>query len=511
MSSPKNKSLAKKGIQGFIWNFSGSIIQIVLQLLVIGILSRLLTPKEFGVVAVIMIVVSFTKIFSTMGISSALIQLPEISEKHISLAYTCATLLGILLGALYYSLTPLVADFFSIQEDIKGLQFFSLFFPLVSFCSVGGSLLNRKMRFGIQVKITLLAYIFGAGLTSIVLALFGFGYWSLIWGQFITLWVRLGLTIFYEFPRFSIGPDKQILKDLFFFGSGHTLGTIFNYFGEKADNIIVGRFLGTSLLGFYSKAFQLFTIPASFFGGIFDKILFPILSQKQKDIKKLSSFYTFSTTLCFGLLVPISVLILINAEVIIDAFLGNQWKAAVVPLQLLILGLAFRFGTRINKSYLKAMGIVYRGAYYQLIFAILMFVCTYIGGSLYALPGVAAGVLVATIINYIQMAYRLYKVLDFSGLVLVKNLSKNLIFHLLFVFVTLILYQMEIRSKWIHLGLTIVVYLPCLFFYFKSKRNIIFTTDNKSMFVLVANSLPTKVKDYMTRVRLFKDFFEQHS
>ena len=137
------------------------------------------------------------------------------------------------------------------------------------------------------------------------------------------------------------------------------------------------------MLGFYSKAFQLYSIPASFFGTIFDKVLFPILSQKQNDIKKLSSFYTFSTTFCFGLLVPISVLILINAEFIIDAFLGGQWGSAVLPLQLLILGLAFRFGTRINKSYLKSLGIVYRGAYYQLIFAVLMFVRTYIGGLLF--------------------------------------------------------------------------------------------------------------------------------
>lgn len=511
MDESNKKSLTKKGIQGFIWNFSGSVIQIFAQLLVLGILSRLLTPEEFGVVAIIMIVVSFTKLFSTMGIASALIQLPKITTKHIASAYTCALVLGFVLGILYYVLTPTFAGFFNIGEHLNALKFFALFFPLVSFTSVGWALLNRKLKFGINVKINLSAYLVGAGAVSIVMAYLGFGYWSLIWGQFITLWVKVILTIYYEFPKFSLSINKAVLKDLFFFGSGHTLGTIFNFFGEKADNIIVGRILGTALLGFYSKAFQLFAIPASFFGSIFDKILFPILSQKQNDKAKLSSFYTFSTTLCFGVLVPISTLILINAELVIDSFLGNQWKSAVVPLQLLMLGLAFRFGTRINKSYLKSMGIVYRGAYYQLIFAVLIFICTYFGGLLYSLPGVAAGVFVATVVNYIQMAYRLYKLLDFSGVKLVKQLLKNIMFHLIFVGFTLLLYYFGISSKWTHLALTIVVYLPLIALYFRSKKNIIFTAENLPMFVTVANSLPKKIKTNMNRFKIFNDFFAKHA
>lgn len=510
MGPSKKDSLTKKGIVGFVWNFSGSVIQIVIQLLVIGILSRLLTPEEFGVVAIIMIVVNFTNMFTTMGISSALIQLPNITTRHISMAYTFSILLGTVLGFVYYALTPLFADFFNIQKDIEALQFFSIFFPLVSFSSVGGALLSRKFKFDVGVKINIASYFIGSGIVSITMAYLGFGYWSLIWGQFITQCIIICMTIYYESPKFSLKLEKQTVKDLFFFGSGHTLGTIFNFFGEKADNIIVGRTLGTALLGFYSKAFQLFAIPASFFGTIFDKVLFPILSQKQNDIKKLSSFYTFSTTLCFGLLVPISVVILINAELIIDAFLGNQWKSAVLPLQLLILGLAFRFGTRINKSYLKSLGIVYRGAYYQLIFAVLMFVCTYIGGQIYSLPGVAAGVLVATVINYVQITYRLYKVLDFSGISLIKNLTKNLAFHLIFVLITLVFYNFDITSKWIHLSITIVVYLPILFIYFRSRKNIIFTPDNLPMFILVSNSLPNKIRDKMNRMRMFKAFFAQH-
>ena len=154
---------------------------------------------------------------------------------------------------------------------------------------------------------------------------------------------------------------------------------------------------------------------------------------------------------------------------------------------------------------------MYRGAYYQLIFAVLMFVCTYIGGQIYSLPGVAAGVLVATLINYVQIAYRLYKVLDFSGIALIKDLSKNIIFHLLFVLSTVLLYYFGITSKWIHLIITVTVYLPIIVFYFKSKKNIIFTPNNLPMFILVANSLPGKIKNYMGRVPIFRDFFAQHS
>ena len=106
MKNSKQKSVTKKGLVGLVWNFSGSAIQIFAQIIVISILSRILTPEEFGIVAVILIFVSFSELFTQMGISSALIQLPKLTRNHISLGYTLSVIIGIVVGVIFYFIAP---------------------------------------------------------------------------------------------------------------------------------------------------------------------------------------------------------------------------------------------------------------------------------------------------------------------------------------------------------------------------------------------------------------------
>ena len=503
----KNESATKKGIIGMLWNFSGAIAQILMQLVVIGILARLLTPEEFGIVAVMMILVTFSELFSQMGISTALIQLPNITEEHIAQGYSLSFLLSLLIGILFYFLAPLIGAFFELRSVDNAIQFFAIFFPLRSISSVSGALLTRKFQFSLLVKCGVISYIFGLGATSIILAFLGFGFWSLILGQFVSLLITLLILIYYKRPTFSFRFNKPVVSELLFFGSGHTLGAIFNYFAENADNIVVGKFLGTILLGIYSKAFQLLAIPAKFFGSIFDKVLFPILSQKQDQREKLSDFYLFSSSICFGLLIPIAVLIFINAELIVNTLLGSQWEEVILPLQILILGLSYRFGTKINKSYLKSMGLVYRGAYYQFIFAILMFVCCMLGSYWFGLNGVAFGVLIATIVNYIQVSYRLYKELEFSKRSFINLHLKTTLSNVPFLILTFVLYYFGIRSTLIHFALTLCLYSPIIIIIFINKNNVIFNEQNFLLLSQILRSLPTVMQKYLTKFSFFKQYY----
>tara|TARA_R110000868_G_scaffold193351_1_gene438229 strand:- start:25402 stop:26925 length:1524 start_codon:yes stop_codon:yes gene_type:complete len=503
----KIESTTKKGISGMLWTFSGTIIQTIMQLLVIGVLARLLTPDEFGIVAVMMILVTFSELFSQMGIGSALIQLPTITSKHISQAYSLSLFIGLIIGLLFYLIAPWVGAFFELKNVDNAIKFFALFFPLRSFSSITTALLTRNLRFSVMVKCGVVSYIFGIGLTSIVLAYLNFSFWALILGQFASLLITMIFLMYYERPRFTLVFDKPILRELLFFGSGHTLGSIFNYFAENADNIVVGKLLGTTVLGVYSKAFQLLSIPAKFFGSIFDKVLFPILSKNQGKKEKLSDFYLFMNSICFGLLMPISIAVFINAKLIVDTLLGNQWQEVVFPLQILIIGLSYRFGTKINKSYLKSMGLIYRGAYYQFIFAALMFGCCIVGGYFFGLPGVAVGVLIATVLNYLQVSYRLYIELKFSKLTFLKLHLITLTTNIPFLVFTLFLYYFEVRSKWTHLILTLMLYAPIMIFIFVNKSNIIFNTQNFNILSQILRSLPNAIQKNFKKVRFFKQYY----
>ncbi len=503
-----NESTTKKGLIGVIWNFSGSIANIIIQLVIVGALARLLTPQEFGIVAIMMILVTFSELFSQMGIGSALIQLPVLTPKHISLAYTLSIFLGLIIGSLFYFIAPQVGLFFELKNVDNAIQFFAIFFPLRSFNSITAALLTRELRFSLLVKCGVFSYVFGTGITSIILAYLDFGFWALILGQFAGLVISIIIMIYYKRPTFSLHFQKDVAHDILFFGSGHTLGTIFNYFAENADNIIIGKSFGTVAMGVYSKAFQLLAIPSKFFGSIFDKVIFPILSQKQSQKQKLTAFYLFSTSLCFGLLAPASILIYINAKLIVNLLLGPQWDNVVLPLQILILGLAFRFGSKINKIYLKSMGLIYRGAYYNFIFTVLMFGCCYLGGLWYGMPGVAGGVFVATILNYFQVGYRLFKTLDFSlssyALLIIKAIALNLPF----LFFTLILEHFRITSMWIHLLISLLLYIPIMTYLFFAKRYIIFNNHNLPIITQILQAFPKRFQKRILRMNLLNNYHE---
>jgi PST family polysaccharide transporter len=503
----KSNLSTKSGLSGILWNSSGSIIQMISQFLVIAVLSRLLTPREFGVVGVILILFNFSKIFTDLGIASAIIQIKHLTKKHISLGYSYSIILGSLVGLLFYAFAPFVASFFNLVEADKAIRFFSLFFPIYSFNGVTISLLHRNLKFATVVKCNLISYIFGTGLISIVLAYYGWSYWALVIGQFSGLIISTLLLVIFLPPFFSLKYDKTVSRDLLVFGSGHTLGTIFNYFAENMDNIITGRMLSTVALGNYSKAFQLFSIPTGFFGGVFDKVFFPLLSKNQDKKDSLSRFYLLSTSLCFGILLPISILIFINADLIVKLLLGEQWDVVPEILRILIIGMAFRFGTRINKSYLKSLGLVFKGAYYQLIFASLMLLFCLIGSYYYGLSGVAYGVFLATTINYFQMTRKVYFILDFSKTDFIKIHWKTYLCNLPFVLFSLFLYSQGIHNIWIHFGLTILVYIPMMILFLFNKKYVFLNPSNAQILKQIFRALPKSLQHNLIKLKILESYF----
>ncbi len=500
----ENSSKTKSSIIGFIWMFFGNTFNIFSQLLILGILARLLTPEEFGIIGIILLFVNFSNIFTQMGVGTALVQMKTITQNHISIGYTLSIILGILIGALFYFLAPYIGTFFNLENLEGPIRFFSFFFPLKSFNGISSSLLQRELRFPALVKANTLSYLLGYGLTSITLALLGYGLWSLIYGQLAILIVETIILFYYKRPSFSIIGDKSVYKDLLVFGSGYTLDTSFNFFAENSDNIIVGKILGASSLGIYSRAFQFLALPASFFGKIYDKVLFPILSDKQDDTPKLTSFYVFSISFCLIVLFPVSLLLLFNAELIVRVLLGDQWLDVIKPFQVLIIGFCFRFGTRINKSFLKSLGLVYHGALYQFIFAVVMIISCLIGVHFYGLVGVALGVLFATVFNYVQVSFRIQKLLNFDYIYFLKlhlNAFLNFLPILIVIAVTLYLGYNSIMNAII---ISVIVIVPLLLIPVKNKRSIFYNTHNSLMFNQFVNNSPGIVKKFATKLKLVK-------
>jgi len=400
----KNKSPESLStLAGVLWLFSGSGFQSVFRILVLVVLSRLLTAADFGIVSASWVVVEFSKIFYQLGIGPAIVQRPQLNDDHLRTGFTVSLTLGIIVGAAIALLAPLLALFFRIEGLAPVLQVIALIFPLQGMSVVAQSLLRRDLQFRKLSIIQAVAYALGYGGAGITFALLGFGVWSLVFANI----AREGLTtlLLLLYRDHSRRPQFRpaIFRELAHFGGGQTMSQMGNYFASQGDYFVVGRWLGAEALGFYSRAYQMMTLPVSVLGWALEQVLFPSMSRLQDNPKRLLEAYRRSLSLIALIIMPLSALLIILAPEVIRVFLGPGWEATVFPFQILTVGMLFRIGHKIINALTRAAGAVYQNAWRQWVYAVCV-VGGAILGSRWGISVVSLLVLGALLVNFLLMA-----------------------------------------------------------------------------------------------------------
>lgn len=398
----KTKSLTDRTIQGILLIFSGQMSQSILSIVVMIVLARLLSPKEYGIVGAAMVVVGFSQIFSKLGIAPAIVQRPNLGSLHIKVGFTLSIIFGLVVGLVFVFSAPLIAGFFGIPELNGVIQVLALVFPLSGLGIVGKALLQKEMQFGRLAATELVSYLLGYGLLGIILASNGWGYWALVsahLGQTVLHTLTL-LMMKRDVLGFSLSAKET--RELLNFGVGFSLARFFNYLATQADNLVVGRWLGAEALGIYGRAYQCLMMPANMVGNVVDMVLFPAMASVQKDKVRLGRAYTQAVAVVAMVTLPLSGFLVILAPEIIHVLLGGQWMEMVLPFQVLASALVFRTSYKISDSLARATGAVYRRAWRQCFYAVAVFVGAWVG-HFWGLAGVAFGVTVAIILNFLFM------------------------------------------------------------------------------------------------------------
>ena len=471
---PQSSGLYARTISGLLWTGLGTGVQTLLQFLVLIILSRLLTPADFGIVAAAILVVGFAQIFSSVGVGPAIVQRPNLELNHIRTAFTLSLLLGSFFFGLVWLAAPSVETFFRMDGLTEVLRLVASVFPIKAIGVVSESLAQRHMRFRFLSVGALLSYAIGYAGLAVTLA------W-LEWGPFALVWAYIGqaavMTVFLLFgSRHSLKPIIEIraLRELLYFGSGHTLAVIGNYAALQGDNAIVARVMDAATLGIYGRAYQIMSLPATIIGSVLDKVLFPAMATIQTDKYKLSETYRRGCAVTAILVFPTSMFMLVFSSVIVDIILGDQWLAVVLPLQILSIGLVFRTGYKVSDSLVRATGAVYQGAWRQWIYALSVVTFSAIGTTK-GLPGVAFGVVAAVILKYGLLAQLSLKLTamewrDFAWCHMPALLTG--LGGLMFLMLTIQLLKSELSTNWIMLisavglipfFLALWIFLPKLF------------------------------------------------
>jgi O-antigen/teichoic acid export membrane protein len=397
------RGLTKRALGGMFWTFSGTGVQAVVQLVVLMALGRLLTPADFGLMGAAMVVIAVSQIVSQVGVGPAIVQRRELETIHIRTAFTMSGVLGCLLGGVVWLAAPALAAFYRIPAVEPVLRVVALLFPIDSLSTVGQSLLVRELRFRIFVALDVGSYILGYACVGVLLAWRGYGVWALVAANLCQVTLRtFGM---YFATRHPVRPSLNLKasRDLLAFGFGHSLAQLALVLSQQGDNLVVGRWLGPAALGVYGRAYNLMVMPATVFGKIVNRVLFPVMAQVQDERDRLSGAYERALAVVALISLPVSAFLWVVAPEFIPALLGPRWTAVVLPFRLFTCGLFFRMSSKVSDACVKAAGAVYSRALIQGMYAA-MVLLTALAGQRWGVGGVAVAVSIVMCINWLMMA-----------------------------------------------------------------------------------------------------------
>lgn len=316
---------------------------------------RLLSPADYGLMAKAMVFIGFLTMISELGLESAIIQKKSITDEQLTHVFGLVICSNILLGLMFFFISPVIADFYSDPRLVPILRVMSSIFIFLPFYILPRGLLLRSMNFKLKSTIDLIGGLFGAGIT-LLLALMDYGVWSLVLGGIAAhvIWA-IGYNITNKkaiLPRFAIRGYTQLIS----FGGYLTGSRVLWYFYSRSDIFIGGKFLDNKLLGIYSVALQLASIPIDKFIPIISQVAFPAYSIIQTKFEQVQSHYLKSVRMISLIIFPLYGGLFILAPQLVGIFLGAKWSGVVVPLKLLCLIMPFRAISNLFSPVLNGLG-----------------------------------------------------------------------------------------------------------------------------------------------------------
>jgi len=291
------------------------------------ILARLLTPADFGLIAMVASVVGFVSLIKDGGLSLATVQRQQINHQQLSNLFWLNVALSIACAVITVAAAPVLAWFYHTPLLLRITMALAITFPLGGLTVQHQALMQRQMRFRALAAIDVLSLFLGVT-AAIVAAKFGAGYWSLVIQPIVTSLVNMIGDWLNSGWRPSLPRRGSGVREMAFFGGGITGFNALNYLSRNADNIMIGRAWGADALGFYAKAYQLLTFPLNQLNAPLGAVAVTGLSRLLPEPERYRRYYLQAVSLISFLTMPFAALSFVLAEEMVVIALGPQWAPA---------------------------------------------------------------------------------------------------------------------------------------------------------------------------------------
>jgi O-antigen/teichoic acid export membrane protein len=326
--------LKERSVRGGLLTVSSQGAQFVMQSVSTVVLARLLTPADFGLVAMVTAITLLGQSFADLGLSEATIQHPEIDHDQVSKLFWVNFGIGLALTSITAALAPVFAWFYH-EPRLNAITLaVSLTFVIGGLRVQHDAILRRQMRFGALAfrDITAIAVSVPA---AIFIAWRGGGYWAVVAQPLVFNTTQMLLS--WIFARWIPGFPRRgtRIRSLIAFGGNVAISYFVFSTTRSADSVLIGRFWGAGPLGLYSRALNLLLLPVRQLGTPARAVAVPAFSRVQNDPERLARFYLRTANLILWITAPVFGLLFVAATPVIVLALGAKWKEAAPVFQLL--------------------------------------------------------------------------------------------------------------------------------------------------------------------------------
>jgi O-antigen/teichoic acid export membrane protein len=414
--------LKRRALTGISWSVVSQIGRQSVRFVVGILLVRLLTPRDFGLIGMVIVFTGFAELFTDLGFGAALIQKKELEQRHLNSVFWMNVVVGLLLTIIVGAVAPIIAEFYENPELSLMTAVIALSFAIGSVKVVQSSLFQKNMEFKKLAFIEITALMV-SGITSVAMAYNGCGVWSLVAQSLITTSVTVAMmwTLSRWRPSFSF--DSGAMKELWGFSANLTGFNVLNYWVRNGDNLLIGKIVSADALGLYTRAYSLMLLPITQITHVISGVMFPAMSEIQGDIEKSRRIYLYSNRIIALITFPMMTGLFAVSEAFVLFLFGDRWMEMIPILKVFcITGIGQSVGTTVGWIY-TAQGrtdIMFKWG----LFSGMVYILSFIAG----LPWGAFGVALSyTVFNYLIIWYPAWaipgRLINLTFVDMVKNLA----------------------------------------------------------------------------------------
>lgn len=414
------QGLRSKTIHGMMWSGFDHFSNMIVSFVVGVILARILSPDDYGLIAMIMIFLGISRAIIDSGFGNALIRKSDLSQDDCSTAFIFNFLVALLLYILLFFAAPWIATFYNKSILVPIVRVQSICILLNALVIVQIALVNKRIDFKKTTKVNLVSNIF-SGIIAVFMAYQGYGVWALVGMNISASVVSVCLYWYLSSWIPKIVFSRASFKYLFGFGSKLLISGMIDVFFTHLQPILIGKFFSASNLGYYTKAYNYAKLPSTSLTGVVQRVTFPVLSSIQEDDERLGINYRRLLRMAAFIIFPIMVGLAAVAKPFIYVLITEKWAPCIIYMQILCFSLMWFPIHAINLNLLQVKGrtdLFLKLDIYKRIISIIII----ISSIRFGIIGLCVGSVISSLISLLFNTYYTGKLINVGYILQIKDL-----------------------------------------------------------------------------------------